>query len=183
MGLFWCIQRIKIVSSARFFIINIHTKTLSHLHSGYRPFCAGCLGAVQTDWSCLAKPKRPWMQMQRSSLVRRIVIRAYCQLYYCVLNYPNSFKKSFPGPVVCFHFLHHWSHCRLNDRPRCALAFFPSMDCKRSIHPRTSLKIWAKLWPNMRRWPWKKAVQTRRLSKLSCPILLLMQNFLNLGAV
>ena len=60
-----------------------HTKTLSHLHIGCRPFCPGCLAAAQTDRYCLATPKRPWMQMQRSSFARTIAIRAYCQLYYC----------------------------------------------------------------------------------------------------
>ena len=31
-----------------------HTNTLFHLHSGYRPFFASCLAAVQTNWCCLA---------------------------------------------------------------------------------------------------------------------------------
>ena len=68
------------------FVWNImvsHTKTLSHLHSGYRSFCAGCLAALQTNRCCLAMPKRPWMQMQRSSFDHTIAMRAYCQQYYC----------------------------------------------------------------------------------------------------
>ena len=36
-----------------------HTVTLFHLHSQYRPFCAGCLAAAQTDRCCLTMPKRP----------------------------------------------------------------------------------------------------------------------------
>ena len=51
-----------------------------------RLFCAGCLAAVQTDRWCLATPKQPWMQMQHSSFVCTIGIRAYCQLYYCLSN-------------------------------------------------------------------------------------------------
>ena len=66
-----------------------HTKTLSHLHSGYRPVCAGCLAAVQTDQYCLATPTRPWIQMQFSSFACTIAIRAYCQLYYCRNHYFN----------------------------------------------------------------------------------------------
>ena len=34
------------------FLGDIHTVTISHLHSGYRPFCAGCLAAVQTYQFC-----------------------------------------------------------------------------------------------------------------------------------
>ena len=63
-----------------------HTMTSSHLHSGYRPFCASCLAAVQTNWCCLVMPKRPSMQMQCSSFARTIAIRAYCQLYYCAYD-------------------------------------------------------------------------------------------------
>ena len=55
---------------------NPHTMTLSYLHSGYRPFCADCLATVQTHQCCLATPKQPWMQMQRSSFARMITIRA-----------------------------------------------------------------------------------------------------------
>ena len=41
-------------------VMKYKKKTLSHLHSGYRPFCTGCIVAVQTDWCCLAMPKRPY---------------------------------------------------------------------------------------------------------------------------
>ena len=53
----WVSEFLRILGAA-WSVYNLsHTKTLSHLHSGYKSFCAGCLAGVQTDWCCLATPK------------------------------------------------------------------------------------------------------------------------------
>ena len=56
-----------------------HTETSSHIHSGYRPFCAGCVAAVQTNRSC-------WLS--QTILMQTGLIRAY---YFSLLLWGPSF--------------------------------------------------------------------------------------------
>ena len=74
-----------------FIFIWEYTLTLSHIHSGYTSSEQPVQAPNSSVCCCLAIPKRPWMQMQNSSFTHMSAIRAYCQLFHCVLEESNGF--------------------------------------------------------------------------------------------
>ena len=84
-----------------------HTVTLSHIHSGYSCSEQPVQASIQEYWVFFAMPKRPWMQMQRSSFAYKSAIRAYCRpsLLPPILLWAKAFKN-FLGPrLQLFDFL------------------------------------------------------------------------------
>ena len=64
--------------------------TLSYIHSGDTSSEQPVQAPNFRVRCCLAMPKRPWMQIQRSSFVHMCAIKAYCQLYCCALGAANN---------------------------------------------------------------------------------------------